>query len=172
MPKRKRTPVETREKLERLLNNKNMTLSDSPEKAINQLVEAIKGLQDGSAWIGVQSRGTLPYNQRNALTDIGKVLNALRSEVDNRKALRQKQLNFANRTVVPNETGDSDFRLSALASNVTGYWDEDNDFVGDDSDLKRAGEMKLDGKKPTSDAWSSWCAVSDRISWSAATRRW
>jgi hypothetical protein len=106
MPKRKRTPVETREKLGRLLNNKNMTLSDSPEKAINQLVEVIKGLEDGSAWIGVQSRGTLPYNQRNALTDIGKVLNALRSEVNNRKALRQKQLNFANRTVVPNETGE------------------------------------------------------------------
>jgi beta-lactamase superfamily II metal-dependent hydrolase len=46
------------------------------------------------------------------------------------------------------EDGNSDFRLSALASNVTGYWLKNKVFVGNDAYLKGADEMKLNGEVP------------------------
>ncbi len=45
------------------------------------------------------------------------------------------------------EDGESNFRLSVLASNVTGVW-RDDAFVTNDANIKTAGEMKLDATPP------------------------
>jgi len=45
------------------------------------------------------------------------------------------------------EDGASNFRLSVLASNVTGVW-KDDEFVTNDADIKTAGEMKLNATEP------------------------
>lgn len=95
--------------LKPLLDLKQMQLQGSTSEQINSLNKAITKLNRAYAWLSNRDNrptGSLfPYNMRTAATEVNDVLKVLKPKLAAAEDLRQKQVNFANRTVLPNDTG-------------------------------------------------------------------
>jgi hypothetical protein len=107
MPKLAPIRVDAYADLKQLLDKEQMKLEGSVSEQINSLNEAIRSLNGAYAFLSNRNNhptGSLfPYTQRTAGEALKEVLEVLNPKFAELKALRQKQFNFANRKVVPND---------------------------------------------------------------------
>lgn len=106
MPKLPPVRVDTYADLKQLLDKEQMKLEGSVSEQINTLNQAVRSLKGAYAFLSDPKNhpNLFPYNKRTAAVAVKDTLNVLNPKFAALKALRQKQLNFANRIVVPSDT--------------------------------------------------------------------
>lgn len=117
MPKLPPVRVDTYADLKQLLDKEQMKLEGSVSEQINTLNQAVRSLKGAYAFLSDPKNhpNLFPYNKRTAAVAVKDALNVLNPKFAALKALRQKQLNFANRIVVPSSNSLSD--VSSLIPN-------------------------------------------------------